>query len=149
MSAIVAKVLNDTVGTPEFKGLNQILDELKENIKAIKDAVMPVSNLSHPIYWYSDGDIVFATVEYQKKIKLNYDGIVRVYKSGDGGSIASKNAEAIEYVSGSGTTSVSNLYRISKGAEFWLEGDDGSPFDLLAVAGHVEFAPSLDLEIID
>jgi hypothetical protein len=135
-----------------------LLDEvLKENIEAIKDAVMPVSNLSNPIYAYRDGDGAMAMVSvdfpnsvgqtnYSKRIKFGYDGVVKIEKdnSADNGEIIAENSIYLN----------KGFYRVSKETEIYLKltrGENESKLNggQIYVLGHTEFAPSLNLEIID
>ena len=164
--AIVAKAVNDTIGTPQFKGLNSILDEhlnkldvvLKENIAGIKDAVLPVSNLSNPIYSYdsSRDTIPFASVRKvdsegtSKKIRLGYSGLVLVKcKDFDVTNVSFNNATYIgNFVTsntelGDSLAIQSGAFLINAGAEFWFSAQ-GTMF----IYGHTEFAPPIQLEII-
>lgn len=158
-SAIVAKAVNDTIGTPQFKGLNSILDEhlnkldavLKENIEGIKDAVLPVSNLSNPVYSYdsSRDTIPFASVSKvdsegtSKKIRLGYGGIVVVEcKDFDVTSVSFNNATYIGKFN-IYDTNFGGAFLINVGAEFWFSAQG-----TMLIYGHTEFAPPIQLEII-
>ena len=157
--AIVAKAVNDTIGTPQFKGLNSILDEhlnkldlvLKENIEVIKDAILPVSNLSNPVYSY---DITRDTIplvsirrinsaETIKKIRLGYGGIVIVEcKDALIERISFNNATSIGIFNIHGSK-IGRAFLINAGAEFWFSSEG-----TMNIYGHTEFAPPIQLEII-
>lgn len=167
-NAIVARALNDTVGTPKFKGINTIFDEhlnkldeiLKENIEAIKEAVMPLSNLSNPIYMYKDGDFCIASVEKQvessindvitsPKIRLSYSGIVAVKKDKHS-TIHCVNAELVDslYVE----SSQLSIYKVFENSEFYVsikEIPEQWYKIELKIFAHTEFAPSYNVEIIE
>ena len=153
--AIVAKAINDSIGTKNFKGLNTILDEhlnsldavLKENIEGIKEAIMPVSNLSNPIYMFKEGDAPLAYISVEngtsKKIQLEYEGIV---------AIDYRNA-TLKYTNVTPAGKFVDLndretycYRVSSGAQIWITATSG--LGELTVYGHTEFAPPLKVEII-
>lgn len=154
-NAIVAKAINDSIGTQDFKGLNTILDEhlnkldeiLQRNANDIKDALTSIEALTNPIYSYKDGDGIIDVLtietstdgEYKKSktIDLKYGGILKLSTNVDaeftvGGTgiefdwLPERNAMVVKFV---------------PGASIFVESDYEFYMSVF-VYGHTEYAPS-------
>ncbi len=173
-NAIVAKAINSTIGTPEFKGLDEIFNEhldkldevLKENIEGIKEAVLPVSNLSNPIYNFRQGDGIIASVNsnnnYEKTIEFGYDGVLAmkirrgVPDSSDKGYVLEMSDVTeigdyqLAYIEESGVDNTSlTAIKVKEGSQISIVEKPDAPTNSLYVYiyGHTEFAPSLNINM--
>ena len=94
-NVIVAKALNSTLGTEDFRGIDQIFDEqldkldeiLQRNAENIKNAMASLEALTNPVYAYREGDPIIRRVQVAKggsvTIQFAYNGVLRVRKNDD------------------------------------------------------------------
>lgn len=146
-NVIVAKALNSTLGTEDFRGIDQIFDEqldkldeiLQRNADNIKNAMASIEALTNPIYAYREGDPSIRRVLVEKRgsvtIQFAYNGVLRVKMSGDTIIRGAKSVITAE----NNTCDV----HFTKSTPLVITNDSDDD-DYVVFAGHTEYAPDIE-----
>lgn len=140
MSAIVAKAINGTIGTSDFRGVDEIFEGILSR----------VTDLTNRVYSYRDGDAPILTLEFlvDEGMTVNSRRVLFEY----GGVLLAKYPDklGIEYsIKGSGIISSNNggFFTIQDGAEIYFSvknsgTESGTQRVSICLCGHTEYAPS-------
>lgn len=148
-NVIVAKALNSTLGTEDFRGIDQIFDEqldkldkiLQRNEDNIKNAMASIEALTNPVYAYREGDPSIREVLVNNggsvTIQFAYNGVLRVKKSYNTNISGAKSV----ILSSAEQDKCDVHFTKNKPLVITNNADED---DRVVFAGHTEYAPDIE-----
>jgi hypothetical protein len=151
-NVIVAKALNSTLGTEDFRGIDQIFEEqldkldeiLQRNAENIKNAMASIEALTNPVYAYREGDPCIRKVQVAKDgsatIQFAYNGVLRVRKSDDTSISGAKSMIPVSLFG----AAIDDTYDVHFTKNTPLVITNNASGDSVIFAGHTEYAPDIE-----